>query len=242
MEEIRCKECVFRGKPGKNMCDYAWLVGHTRKAQPAEKCTYFIAGGKLETPEAAAEFLGKRKAPGAEEVQRKPEKPGRKKVNWERAEELYRTGANDGEIAREIGVSPPTVCNWRRRNQLPANATSGGRHGEKNTHRNQATRLRWGEDEQRSKGYGAREDADRTGQDRTGQAAEPAREEKRAMKQETRDRIRKMLREDADYRKKELDRVLIQGGDGKRELEEYREALLAREDFEEEGAEENAVG
>ena len=68
------------------------------------------------------------------------------------------------------------------------------------------------------------------------------RKEKKAMKQETRDRIRKMLREDADYRKKELDRVLIQGRDGKRELEEYREALLAREDFEEEGAEENAVG
>ena len=233
MGEIRCKECVFRGKPGKNMCDYAWLVGHTRRAQPPEKCTYFIAGEKLETPEAAAEFLGKRKAPGAEEVQRKPEKPGRKKVNWERAEELYRTGANDGEIAREIGVSPPTVCNWRRRNQLTANATSGGRHGEKIPTRK--TPMRDTEPERTRTGQ------DRTGQDRTGQA-KPAREGKKAMKQETRDRIRKMLREDADYRKKELDRVLIQGGDGKRELAEYREALLAREDFEEEGAEENAVG
>ena len=120
MEEMRCKECAFRGKPGKNMCDYAWLVGHTRKAQPPEKCTYFIAGEKLETSEAAAEFLKKRAEPKAVETQTKP---GRKTVNWERAEELYRTGANDGEIAREIGVSPPTVCNWRRRNQLTANAT-----------------------------------------------------------------------------------------------------------------------
>lgn len=66
-------------------------------------------------------------------------------------------------------------------------------------------------------------------------------EETRTMKKETRDRIRKMLREDVDYRKKELDRVLIQGGEGKRELEQYREALLAREDFEE-GVDANAVG
>ena len=37
MGKERCKECVFRGTPGKNMCDYAWLTGKTRKAQPAEK-------------------------------------------------------------------------------------------------------------------------------------------------------------------------------------------------------------
>ena len=66
-------------------------------------------------------------------------------------------------------------------------------------------------------------------------------EETRTMKKETRDRIRKMLREDVDFRKKELDRVLIQGGEGKRELEQYREALLDREDFEE-GVDANAVG
>lgn len=66
-------------------------------------------------------------------------------------------------------------------------------------------------------------------------------EEKKTMKKETRDRIRKMLREDADTKRWELDRALTQGRDGKRELEEYRQALLAREDFEE-GADENAVG
>ena len=61
------------------------------------------------------------------------------------------------------------------------------------------------------------------------------------MKKETRDRIRKMLREDSDTKRWELDRALTQGRDGKRELEEYRQALLAREDFEE-GADANAVG
>lgn len=60
------------------------------------------------------------------------------------------------------------------------------------------------------------------------------------MKKETLDRIRKMLREDVENRHRELDRVLVNGMDGKRELEQYREALLAREDFE--GGLENAAG
>ena len=60
------------------------------------------------------------------------------------------------------------------------------------------------------------------------------------MKKETLDRIRKMLREDVENRQRELDRVLLNGMDGKRELEQYREALLAREDFE--GGLENAAG
>ena len=60
------------------------------------------------------------------------------------------------------------------------------------------------------------------------------------MKKETVDRIRKMLREDVENRHRELDRVLVNGMDGKRELEQYREALLAREDFE--GGLENAAG
>ena len=60
------------------------------------------------------------------------------------------------------------------------------------------------------------------------------------MKKETLDRIRKMLREDVENRHRELDRVLVNGMDGKRELEQYREALLASEDFE--GGLENAAG
>ena len=60
------------------------------------------------------------------------------------------------------------------------------------------------------------------------------------MKKETVDRIRKMLREDVENRHRELDRVLVNGMDGKREMEQYREALLAREDFE--GGLENAAG
>lgn len=60
------------------------------------------------------------------------------------------------------------------------------------------------------------------------------------MKKETVDRISRMLREDVENRHRELDRALVNGRDGERELEQYRDALLAREDFE--GGMENAAG
>lgn len=65
---------------------------------------------------------------------------------------------------------------------------------------------------------------------------------KKAMKKETRDRIQLMFREDADKKRCELDRVLISGGDYEGPLEEYRQMLIARDDFERGGAETNVVG
>ena len=79
----------------------------------------------------------------------------------------------------------------------------------------------------------------REGKGREGKAAEPAGKD-RIMKKETVDRISRMLREDVENRHRELDRALVNGRDGKRELEQYREALLVREDFE--GGMENAAG
>ena len=60
------------------------------------------------------------------------------------------------------------------------------------------------------------------------------------MKKGTVDRISRMLREDVENRHRELERALVNGRDGNRELEQYREALLVREDFE--GGMENAAG
>ena len=51
------------------------------------------------------------------------------------------------------------------------------------------------------------------------------------MKDETRNYVKTMLDQDLECRRADLDRVLIQGGDGKRELERYRAALLALDDF-----------
>ena len=51
------------------------------------------------------------------------------------------------------------------------------------------------------------------------------------MKEETKTYVKTMLDSDLERRRSDLDRVLLQGGDGKRELERYRAALLALDDF-----------
>ena len=42
-----------------------------------------------------------------------------------KAKPLYESGMNDAEIARALGVAPSSVWNWRYRNHLPSNQTSG---------------------------------------------------------------------------------------------------------------------
>ena len=54
------------------------------------------------------------------------EKRGRKRLDWDKAMELYNRGLNDREIADEIGGSRKTVEKWRRTTGLPANTTAGG--------------------------------------------------------------------------------------------------------------------
>ena len=51
------------------------------------------------------------------------------------------------------------------------------------------------------------------------------------MKKETIAYIKAMLERDVELRKNDLDRVLLQGGDGKMNMEKYRAALLALDDF-----------
>lgn len=51
------------------------------------------------------------------------------------------------------------------------------------------------------------------------------------MKEATKAYLGAMLKQDLEIRRADLDRALLQGGDGKRELERYRAALLAMDDF-----------
>ena len=51
------------------------------------------------------------------------------------------------------------------------------------------------------------------------------------MKDGTKAYLGNLLEQDLECRRAELDRVLLQGGDGKRELERYRAAMLAKDDF-----------
>ena len=115
----KCRQCVFRSRFPAYKCNFASLMGHTRKAVPPEKCAHFIAGKRLETPEEAKALL--------EKLAKKAARKERKKPDWSRGLELYRLGKNDGEIAVELSVSIGAVCGWRRRNGLPANAGARGK-------------------------------------------------------------------------------------------------------------------
>lgn len=39
---------------------------------------------------------------------------------------LYRKGLKDNQIAKRVGVSPKTICDWRKRKGLPRNTEPGG--------------------------------------------------------------------------------------------------------------------
>ena len=55
----KCDQCVFRSRFPAYKCNFASLMGHTRKAVPPEKCAHFIAGERMETPEEAKALLEK---------------------------------------------------------------------------------------------------------------------------------------------------------------------------------------
>lgn len=86
-------------------------------AEPPEQCTYFRRGDRLETPEKAKQYLEKMRA--------KALKQQRPKYDWAKAEELYRAGMNDSEIAAAIGCSISGAATWRKRKGLKANAKPG---------------------------------------------------------------------------------------------------------------------
>jgi hypothetical protein len=53
---------------------------------------------------------------------KKVRRPGAKPMfDWDRGRELYDQGANDREIARALGTTPPSVCRWRSQAGLPSN-------------------------------------------------------------------------------------------------------------------------
>jgi len=115
----RCEECVYRGyNMSQNRCDFALLTGRTRKAQPPEKCSYFIPGPRLVSTHVTL--------PGEEAAYVKATglRP-RTKYDWDAVMCLYRKGMNDGEISRETGIPKRTVHGWRYRNHLPSNAGTG---------------------------------------------------------------------------------------------------------------------
>lgn len=127
-EKLRCHECMFRADPLKLWgCNYEGVTGHTRMAQPPEKCTYFRKGERLQDRHTGTEALRPDRV-RRDNAKRLPP-PVEPKYDWEKAQELYALGKNDGEIARVLECPPNSVRSWRRRNNLPANAKAGGKRG-----------------------------------------------------------------------------------------------------------------
>ena len=123
-----CKKCIFRAKSyDPHRCNFLFVTGHTRKAEPPETCKDFREGARMEQreylllQEGLQEKAKRQRAPGA----------GKKeKFDWSIARRLYDEGKNDGEIGKAMGINPRSVKSWRNRNDLPANTGTGGRQKE----------------------------------------------------------------------------------------------------------------
>ena len=116
-KEIRCPACRYRAAPTAGyLCEYAGITGHTRGAVPPEKCKHFEPG-KAIAPMNRAGWNGEAKPTVQDRTARKR---GHPRYDWEKGRELYDRGYNDDRIAEELGCSPRTVEEWRRRHHLPA--------------------------------------------------------------------------------------------------------------------------
>ena len=122
-KKARCSKCVYRAEPTKLWkCNYEGVTRHTRKAQPAEECTYFKEGERLPDKHRGTEALRlDRIVRGNQPVQKK----GCAKFDWAKGRELYEQGKTDREIGKAIGCGKNTVNSWRRRNHLPPNMKQG---------------------------------------------------------------------------------------------------------------------
>ena len=126
MKKAGCAECVFRTRPDVfrhvHTCDYSYLMDKPRKVgEPPEKCTSFIRGERVETPEQAQRLYGSGKPAKRAFV------PRGSNLDISLAEKLYAQGMSDQQIAEKTGVNGQVVWYWRKRTGRPANTFVRGR-------------------------------------------------------------------------------------------------------------------
>ena len=107
--KVRCGTCIYRAKDNIS-CDFYFITGHTRKAQPPEKCTFYKRGDRCETP----------KEPQVPASTRKT-LCGQRTYDLDLAMQMWTAGATDREIALAIGSSLKHVAGWRHNNRLRVN-------------------------------------------------------------------------------------------------------------------------
>ena len=114
MCDAYCKGCGhYRGGNGTYCCEYLLDVGHRRPCPPGEGCTEHT-----KHPEAPKRQYVNPMAPA-----RKPgHQPGapspNRKIEPEKAREMFDAGKTDAEIAAAFGASEVTARRWRTENGL----------------------------------------------------------------------------------------------------------------------------
>lgn len=93
-----------------------------RRAEKKKEIIGVLADLTLSSPGEMRRFLGLPHKRAAKWV---PIDSRRPRVDEEKALELYEAGLRDHEIAKAVGVSGNTVCNWRRRMGLPSKYRDG---------------------------------------------------------------------------------------------------------------------
>ena len=211
----KCERCRFRAKPTDGYgCNYCVITRHTRLAVPAGRCRCFWEGPRIEP--GSAEALAVRA-----EVERRRSQggvtAGGYRFDWEAVRKPRRAPAP------RKGAGPKPKYDWDAARAMYDRGANDGQISRALGCRPQLV-CAW----RRREGLPARDVA---GGRRKEAEPEKLAEGAQSMKQETTKYVKAMLEQDVACRKDDLDRNLLQGGDGTRELERYRAALLALDDF-----------
>ncbi len=120
-----CRTCWYRADGGPWDCNYADIMGVTkRKTHPDAPM------GALAGPGCLCYQRGRRRLRPSK-VSRKAQKPEKRpaqeaqEARWEAMRIMYLQGGNDVQIAEELGCATGTVRHWRHRQCLPPNGRDG---------------------------------------------------------------------------------------------------------------------
>lgn len=115
----KCEGCVHYGPTFP--CEYILNTGHSPQYMGVRLNPY----GKGGCPLKDTGTLPKKRTDPMSGRPIRMGAPTRCAVNHERALELYKHGASDAMIARELEVPPSAVYRWRKRNELEAKNLRG---------------------------------------------------------------------------------------------------------------------
>lgn len=112
MKKRKCPTCRFRSDSKLHDCNYLFITGHSRKAQPPEECTFYEPGEPVDATKQPVVIQ--------KETRKREPSPARR-YDWDLALQMWKDGACDREIGEAIGCKRATVNNWRHTMGLSCN-------------------------------------------------------------------------------------------------------------------------